>query len=97
MKEKKPFGLWILARIAIRWLRGGFEEDKSEIVSTKRFILKAERKHERDPMKGIEIVSTFSVHRKIKNSDQWRYDKYLVGHDGKYTYLRGGLYPYDWE
>jgi len=96
MKEQRPFGLPILAAIAKRWLRSDACDDKIELVATKRFILKAERKLKSDPIKGIDLVSVFSVHRKT-GPDSWRYDKYLVDHDGSYTHLRSGIYPYDWE
>ncbi|MCM1295177.1 MAG: hypothetical protein NC311_06520 [Muribaculaceae bacterium] len=96
MKEQRSFGLPILAFIAKKWLRGAGYEAKKEIIATKKFILKAERRLVPDTIKGVELVSTFSVHKKT-GVNSWRYDKYLVDHDGSYSHLRSGMYPYDWE
>ena len=95
MKEQRPHFLGILSAIAIRWLRRGADEEKKELISTKKFILKAERKYIHNPLTGTEIESTFSVHRVIDG--QWRYEKYIVNSDNHFNHLRSGVYPYAWE
>lgn len=100
MKEKQPFALPVLACIAKLWLRRSTDEKKIELFATSSFILKAEREHKLDIPNGIDVISTFSVHWRIKKDDctpMWQYCKYIVDHDGSYTFLRGGTYPYHWE
>lgn len=83
------------ALIAKHWLRSGAHEEKRELIMTKSFILKAERKYIRTD-NYIYTLSTFSIHRKTK-TNKWKYDKYTVHPSGRYDILRSGEYPYDWE
>lgn len=98
MVHKDPRLLPLYALIAKKWLRSSPYEGKKELIATKRFILKAERQHRRTGV-GLDIISTFSVHTRYKVGDKtdWWYKKYLVDHDGNYSLLREGRYPYDWE
>lgn len=98
MEHKESRLLPLYAFIAKKWLRSSPYEAKKELIATKRFILKAERQHKHTGI-GLDIISTFSVHTRYTSGDKtnWWYKKYLVDHDGNYTLLREGCYPYDWE